>query len=521
MRKFSFLFTIIAVLILLAIQSCKQKGNAEKTADFNILFDSSLVAPFFKSYPRLEKYEEDLTAIYRYNKYTHIWFDEKGITEFGNSFYNRVKDIEDEGIFTSFPYQKKIEGIFVYEPKNRFNTIDDELLLTTLYLFYTEKVYKGIDNDSSAAMGWFLPQKEISFPGLLFSMIANPKLLNEDSLVLFSQYYRLRDVLIRYRAIEKNGGWNVIELDPDLKAYKPNDTAQAIRQIRDRLFITGDIKQNNESTLYDPELVVAVKKYKLHNGYIPDALVKPEHIRAMNVPVSERIRTIVVNMERCRWLNPGIFDEEEFIYVNIPSYKMNFSRNGNVVFDSPVVVGATKTKTDIFNAAMSYLIFSPYWNLPKSIIEKEIKPAIAKDTNYLASHNMEWNNGLVRQKPGIKNSLGLVKFMFPNSHEIYFHDTPSKSHFKRENRALSHGCIRVGKPRELALMILKDSKTWTPQKIDSAMKGGKETICSLKNKIPVYILYFTSWVDENGEINFYKDVYEKDERLAVLLFNKE
>jgi len=130
---------------------------------------------------------------------------------------------------------------------------------------------------------------------------------------------------------------------------------------------------------------------------------------------------------------------------------------------------------------------------------------------------MEWINGLIRQNPGRSNSLGLVKFMFPNPHDIYFHDTPSKSHFRRENRALSHGCVRVGKPRELALTILKDNKTWTPQKIDAAMNGGKETICTLTNKIPVYILYFTAWVDETGEINFYKDVYEMDERLAMIL----
>ncbi len=520
MRKYIFLFAILAVLVFAATQSCKQKGDAGKNTVFNINFDSSLVSPFFKSYPLLTEYEEDLTAIYRNYKYTHIWFTNEGITEFGNSLYSKVKNSEDEGVFTSFPYPEKIESIFANDTLNMLKTVDDEFLLTSLYLFYAEKVFKGIHNDSSIAMRWFLPRKEISFPGLLDSMKAHPELLNLDSLVLCNQYYRLRDVLIRYRAIEKNGGWKAIDLDPDLKSYKPNDSAQAIRQIRDRLFITGDIKQNNESSFYDPELVLAVKKYKLHNGFNPDPLLKPEHIRAMNVSIGERIRTIVVNMERCRWLIPGIFDEEEYIFVNIPAYKMIFSRKGDVVFDSPVVVGTTKTKTAVFNATMSYLIFSPYWNLPKSIIENEIKPAIAKDTNYLASHNMEWINGMVRQKPGRKNSLGLVKFMFPNSYEIYFHDTPSKSHFNREKRALSHGCVRVGKPRDLALTILKDSKTWTPQKIDSAMQGGIETICSLKDKIPVYILYFTSWVDKDGGINFYNDVYDYDERLAVLLFNK-
>lgn len=521
MRKFSFLFAIVAVLNFIVIQSCKQKGNAVKTTDFNIIYDSSLVAPFFKSYPLLQKYEKDLTAICRNYNYKHTWFDENGIVEFGNSLHSKFIKLKEEGISASFPYAEKIDVIFSAETGNNLNNTEAELMLTCLYLFYAEKVYKGIDNDSVTAMGWFHPRKEVSSPGLLYAMIEDPELLNEDKQVLCSQYYQLRDVLKYYRDIEQKGGWNPIELNPEIKTYKPGDSSKVIQQIRERLFITGDINENNTSNRYDAELTDAIKKYQIRNGFKTNPLISTTLIQDMNVPVSDRIKTIIINMERCRWISPLVFDAKEYIFVNIPSYKLKMIRDEKVVFDSPVVVGATKTKTDIFIAVMSYLIFSPYWNLPKSIIEKEIKPAVAKDTNYLTSHHMEWNNGQVRQNPGKHNSLGLVKFMFPNSYEIYFHDTPSKSHFNRETRALSHGCVRVGKPRELALMILKDNKTWTPQKIDSAMNGGKETICSLKNQIPVYILYFTSWVDENDEINFYKDVYDKDERLAVLLFKKE
>jgi murein L,D-transpeptidase YcbB/YkuD len=132
---------------------------------------------------------------------------------------------------------------------------------------------------------------------------------------------------------------------------------------------------------------------------------------------------------------------------------------------------------------------------------------------------MEWNNGQVRQKPGANNSLGLVKFIFPNSNDIYMHDTPAKTLFSRENRAFSHGCIRVGKPRDLAIAILKDDPTWTPEKIDRAMHAGKENTVVLKSKIPVYIGYFTAWVNAAGEINFYDDIYGRDERLAELLID--
>lgn len=521
MKKYISHFAIIVILISFASQSCKQKVNNKANADINKTFDSTLVAPFFVQYPLLKKYEKDLVAVYRDYDYSHIWFDEKGLVESGNSLFSKVRDLDDEGISTSFPYQKKVDCIFAHGSEKDINSTDAELLLTSLYLFYVEKVYKGIDNKTTTKLGWLLPRKKVAYAGLLDSFISDKKTNNDDSVILFSQYYKLRDVLKLYRDIEDKGGWKPIELDPELKSYKPNDSTKSIQQIRERLFATGDIAQNNGSNQYDPELVKAVKKYQARNGFKQTSQIRPEHIKDMNVPVSERIKTLVVNMERCRWILPEFFNAKEYIYVNIPSYDMKFIRDGETVFDSPVVVGDSATKTVIFGGKMSYIVFSPYWNLPKSIIENEVEPGMKKDKNFLKSHDMEWNNGQVRQKPGKNNSLGLVKFMFPNSNDIYFHDTPAKGAFNRENRAISHGCIRVAKAKDLALTILKDDETWTPEKIEAAMQAGKESICGLKNKIPVQIEYFTAWVDENGEINFYKDIYERDERLALLLFYKD
>jgi murein L,D-transpeptidase YcbB/YkuD len=192
-------------------------------------------------------------------------------------------------------------------------------------------------------------------------------------------------------------------------------------------------------------------------------------------------------------------------------------RDGNIELESDVVVGKSMSKTVIFSGNMSYIVFSPFWNVPQSIINKEIKPAMAKNPNYLEKHNMEWNNGQIRQKPGKNNSLGLVKFIFPNSNNIYLHDTPARSVFKKENRAFSHGCIRVAKPRELAISILEDDPNWTPEKIDGAMLSGTETSYTLKNKIPVYIGYFTAWVGKDNEIRFFGDVYERDNTLFEIL----
>ena len=167
---------------------------------------------------------------------------------------------------------------------------------------------------------------------------------------------------------------------------------------------------------------------------------------------------------------------------------------------------------------MSYLAFSPYWNVPNSILKNEIQPAIAKNPNYLAEHNMEWHGERVRQKPGKNNSLGLVKFMFPNSNNIYLHDTPAKSLFAKEERALSHGCVRVEKARELAIAITKKDGNWTEQKVDAAMHKNSENTYQLKEKIPVYLTYFTAWADENGNVVFFDDIYKRDDRLAHMLY---
>jgi murein L,D-transpeptidase YcbB/YkuD len=238
----------------------------------------------------------------------------------------------------------------------------------------------------------------------------------------------------------------------------------------------------------------------------------------MNIPPSERIKTIIVNMERSRWMCNCISDQKQLILINIPSYQLCYFRNGNKELTSNVVVGKVLNKTVVFNADMKYIVFSPYWNVPSSILNKEILPAIARNGNYLAQHNMEWHDGKVRQRPGPQNSLGRVKFLFPNNNSIYLHDTPHKDLFKEEKRAFSHGCIRVEKPVELANLILKDDPNWTPGKIEAAMNRDSESWYTLKSTIPVYIGYFTAWVDDQGAIHFYEDVYGRDKALASLLF---
>ncbi len=530
--KFYFPVIALGILLVFAGGSCKytQKNNLASVGDShlhgainqhsNMPFDSNLLVAFYDNYPALDKYEKDVLGVYRQHKFHHIWYDERGIVEFGQALYGKVKELDQEGISSKFPYQDKIDGVFENEKESTLSPVDIELMLTNLYLFYAANMYKGVDDSTTIAMGWLLPRKQVAYVALLDSIISDPVMLDRNDSVLFIQYFKLRDVLEKYRDIKKMGGWKPIDLDPKLKAYKPGDTAKAILQVRERLFMTGEIAENNRSNKFDPILGEAIREYQLHNAKIPELLITPKLITELNVPVGDLIKKIIVNMERCRWISPEFAKAKEYIVVNIPSFRLNLIHNGKNEFESPVVVGKNTTKTVIFSGMLSYIVFTPYWNLPQSIIDKEVKPGMKKNKNYLASHNMEWNNGQVRQKPGRNNSLGLVKFIFPNSNDIYMHDTPAKSLFEKESRAFSHGCIRVGKPRELAIEILRDDPNWTSQKIDAAMHAGKETTYTLKSKIPVYIAYLTAWVDPQGKINFYEDVYEKDGRLAELLVGK-
>jgi murein L,D-transpeptidase YcbB/YkuD len=198
--------------------------------------------------------------------------------------------------------------------------------------------------------------------------------------------------------------------------------------------------------------------------------------------------------------------------------------SGNVVLSMNVIVGSAANNTVIFNGNLKYIVFAPYWNVPPSIVKKEILPAISRNPNYLAKNNMEitgHSGGLpeVRQKPGEKNSLGLVKFLFPNNFNIYLHDTPNRDLFTESSRGFSHGCIRISEPKKFAEYLLRnDTVNYPSAKIDSLMHNPKEKWVTLNKTVPVFIGYFTAWVDKQGVLNFRKDIYKHDEVMASKLF---
>lgn len=526
MKKTFLAFSIISLLLVISILSCKKNKKTEiinptvAVEEFQNTFDSTAINSFFETHPLLKKHQTDVENLYQKHQYHYVWFDKNGMNEFANLLHDKINNLDEEGIEFKVPYKDQLEQLHANSAENKKPNIETELLNSSLYFFYTMTVYNGLDAAKSKEIEWHIPRKKESYISYLDSLLSNPSLINKNEKNLFSQYFLLKKALQKYREIQKNGGWNTIDIDTAVGSYKIGDSATAIVQIRKRLFITEDLKTDSKSAIYDKELSKGILNYKSRRGMLSNSTITKALIEDLNIPISERIKTIIINMERCRWVSNDIPKAKELIAINIPSFQLSYFKNQEVILRSKVVVGKTMNKTVIFSAPMKYIVFSPYWNVPTSILKNEILPGIAKNANYLAEHDMEWNGKNVRQKPGPKNSLGLIKFLFPNSNDIYLHDTPSKSLFERETRAFSHGCIRVAKPKELAIEILKNDPKWTPEKIDEAMNSGKETWYTLKDKIPVYIGYFTAWVDNDGILHFYNDIYKRDETLASMLFEK-
>jgi L,D-transpeptidase YcbB len=359
-----------------------------------------------------------------------------------------------------------------------------------------------------------LPRKKITSQQLLDSMLTGKNTLENSN--IFRQYSMLKEYLKKYNLLK--GTASFAKIASAKNNYQLSDSSSSIGAIRERLFWLGDLKENTPSNRFDTSLQNAVKNFQRRLGYKEDGKINRTLLAEMNTPIEKRIEQILVNMERCRWVPVQL--KSNYLLVNIPEFKLHVYNQDTIAFSMNVVVGKYQNKTVVFNGEMNQIVFSPYWNIPSSILRKEILPAIRRNSNYLASHNMEWNGGNVRQKPGPNNSLGLVKFLFPNSHSIYLHDTPAKSLFSKEKRAFSHGCIRVAEPKKLATYLLRDEENWNEANITKAMEKGTEQYVTLKKKIPVFIAYFTAWVDRKGQLNFRQDVYKRDSRLAKLILKK-
>jgi murein L,D-transpeptidase YcbB/YkuD len=336
---------------------------------------------------------------------------------------------------------------------------------------------------------------------------------------VYRQYELLRNFLKTYRDLDTRDRWLPIS---NTKRLKRGDTSPVISQLKTRLFKLLDFRGDTLNTRYDDTLVSSLKQFQDRHGLTVNGLLNSETLMALNVPLKTRIKQILVNMERSRWLPVSL--NTDYLAINIPEFKLHVYHADSLLWSCSVVVGQAVHQTTLFYGEIKYVVFSPFWNVPQSIVRNEIIPGKKKDAEYIARRNMEitgYQGGLpvVRQLPGPENSLGLVKFLFPNSYNIYLHDTPAKSLFGESSRAFSHGCIRIVEPAKLSNFLLKNRKEWDADKINKAMHSGKEQFVTLIDKVPVFIAYFTAFTDRSNRLNFRKDIYNLDGHLAAMILS--
>jgi len=505
-----------------------EKRDTTITAEnaYNELFlDSNKLESFITANKYPDTLANQFRSFYNSRNYQYAWFSAEGTSEQAHHFLNLQNDFigysRDSSLYNA-PLQKIIDTLngpdstFRLGDAARLNT---ELLLTYQFFRYAQKAYLGDNQLNTTDLKWFIPRKKLNMVSLLDSLIRPTAKGQEAYEPVNRQYKLLKKELIKYSEIQKLGGWETVTTLQKKFAKGTSDSAVVI--IKKRLHLTGDFPSGDTSDLFTDSLEAAVKRMQRRYGMKEDGVVGGVTLRELNHPIDHRIRQMLINLERLRWVPEEV--NSDYLLVNIPQFKLHVYEKGKLSFSMNVVVGSLQHNTVIFNGDLKYVVFSPYWNVPVSIVKNEIMPGIARNKNYIASHNMEITGysgkvPIVRQKPGVNNALGKVKFLFPNSYNIYLHDTPSKSLFGETSRAFSHGCIRLGEPAKLAEFLLRNDSSWTKQNMQKAMNLGKEKFVTLSKPVPVFIGYFTAWVDSQGLLNFRDDVYGHDAKLAEKMF---
>jgi len=354
----------------------------------------------------------------------------------------------------------------------------------------------------------------------------------------FPYYKRMLVQLERYRQIASSGGWLSI---PAGQSLRPGDVDPGVTAVRARLAAEfGDIAAaSGDESMFDATLEESVRRFQERYALDVDGVVGPRTLRSMNITAAQRVDQIRVNMERARWLREESTEAKDFMHVNIAGFYVQRFEDRIPTWKTRAIVGAKYHKTPIFAANMQYIVFNPTWTVPRSIILKEMLPKMKADASYLSSRNydlversgrkvdpasVDWarvsaNNFpyYVVQRPGPRNALGLVKFIFPNSHAVYLHDTPGRQLFERSERTFSHGCIRTKNPLDLAERLLADQPKWTREAIDRTIEGGKTTTVHLTEPLRVFILYWTAEPDVEGGVRFYEDAYNRDPAVLAAL----
>jgi murein L,D-transpeptidase YcbB/YkuD len=452
----------------------------------------------------------------------------------------RIQNAQDDGLFArDYPVDYLLTLQESLKAGDTFTEAYAELAFSAFFLRYASDMKIGRFTPRRIDPELFVSRKKLQ-PGEVMG-----KLDSANDMDTFfknwepqsAEYRSLRTTLHKYNKIVGRGGWQPVSAG---EVLKPGMRDARVAQIRDRLLASGDISQKSANPeLYDEGLAIAVQAFQRAHGLDADGVVGKQSVFALNISTKERVRQIIVNMERWRWMPEDLGDK--YILVNIAAFQLRRMEYGSMVEQIRVVVGKPGHNTPVFSNKIKYVEINPTWTVPYSIATKEILPKLQANPGALGStyellkggqsvpfSAIDWSQYsrknfpfTIRQKPGPKNALGRVKFIFLNKHNIYLHDTPSRSLFKRSARAFSHGCIRVGRPLDLAEQVLAGvSGGWSRKKFDKAVTSAKRIRVNLSEPLAVHLTYSTAFRGPGGGINFRKDIYGRDKKLYRALFGK-
>ena len=546
-------FTVMALAFILFVQTAKIEANEvefqEKASE--IILNSLQTEPK-RSFLR-KAYKELL--------FTPVWMRENSLSPAAKELFEYIsnddtlnkngKMYKDSSIL-----QKMAEDMYAAKG-NTHEKVGLEFKISQLYKGYTDYAYFGSINwgafnarisnlmVNDVSTEWVLHRPDV-YPAKMLGNAALGVSLKKQLDKAVPKAYRykaLQKALKKYLDIKGNGAWEQVFLSTKLK---PGEYSEGMYSLRDRLRVTGDYSAcdgSDESTLYDPCLQKAVKHFQARTGLQTDAVVGAGTLKELNKSVDDRITTIRLNLDRIKWLNER--GSKRHIVINIPDFQLYFEENGKLIQTMRVITGTPKHPTPIFSDTVEYIVLNPYWNIPKSIIQKEMIPKLLKNSKAMKKKDIEiyngWGKGAKKisassvdwsqyryskhmpyrfaQVPGKKNALGKVKFLFPNKFSVYMHDTPTKHLFKKNKRSFSHGCIRLHEPRELLRTFSTFNNNIDFDKSQEVLKGKKKTYINLKEKAPVDVIYLTAWVDYDGNLQFRNDVYKYD-KMQLKSFRK-
>jgi len=501
-------------------------------------------------WPDFSDYGKLMTEFYQSYGYSLPWVRGMEPSAQARQVIAILKNADQEGLFAE-DYDGSRWGDRVARLKptapqpSEADAVRFDAALTVCVMRYVSDLHIGKVNPKHFGFGFDIEAKKYDLPGFLKKDVVDASdvagILAQVE-PLYPGYRRTIKALQTYLELAKE--YDGQPLPAVRKTIAPGDSYPGVPQLIRFLRLVGDLPADanvpEDETIYQGPLVDAVKSFQSRHGRDSDGRIGAQTLADLNVPLRQRVRQMQLTLERWRWM-PDAYQKAPIV-VNIPEFRLRaYDEKFKIALTMNVVVGkAYDHSTPVFEEKMAYVVFRPYWNVPYSIAKAEYLSRIARDPDYLSKKGFEVVNSrqevvtsgtvtsdvlaqlragklFIRQAPGPKNSLGLVKFIFPNDYSVYMHDTPAQEFFSKSRRDFSHGCIRLGKPADLAVWVLRDNPGWNMDRVRAAMNGGATQQVNLAHRIPVLIVYGTVIVTEDGTVHFYDDIYGHDASLEEVL----